>query len=191
MGQAHLSGGWKPGDTAFFAAPSQTLPSGDKLEYGARCEVVGPSEVCDGNDHQRVAVQFPEHSGPVACYSAALSPGPPDSKLPNGFVIGEVLVYRGKSISFGDGNRVARDSQGIVAGPSDTEHGVAILFPGMSVPIVTTNVERPLNENCCFFPFCSSTRSKENVDIIGSTMEVHSKACHDSVIIAAQGAKEK
>lgn len=184
MGQASLSGGLKVGDTVFYVAPSQALPSGDRLDYGARGEVVGPSGVGDGGDYQRVAVQFPNNTGPVACYYQALSHEPPCPELPGGYRVGDVLAYTGKSVVLADGSKLVSGTTGIVAGPADIPQGVAILFPGNRVPVITTSVQRPLTRDCCLFPFCDINKGRNIAHSNAMTLEVSNDGVGDAVEIS-------
>jgi len=78
-----LANGWRVGDTAIYVGGCKTLPDGDRLLSGSRCEVVGPAP---DEDPSAVAVLFPGHKAPVITGSlaredaSALS-GPLDSCL--------------------------------------------------------------------------------------------------------------
>ena len=52
-----LPGGYCVGDEVFFTGPRQTLPSGGRVEYGGKGEVVGP--VVGDDKDVRVSVRFP------------------------------------------------------------------------------------------------------------------------------------
>eukprot|EP00931_Biecheleriopsis_adriatica_P121927 TRINITY_DN96978_c0_g1_i1.p1 TRINITY_DN96978_c0_g1~~TRINITY_DN96978_c0_g1_i1.p1 ORF type:complete len:181 (-),score=25.25 TRINITY_DN96978_c0_g1_i1:115-657(-) len=146
-----LPGEFKEGDVVYYAAASQMLPSGDSLVFGERGEVAGPSAVLDGTDDNRVAVQFPRNSEPVACFIKALAEQPPSGELQAGWRVGECLVYTGTEQETPEGDKLTMGMECEVVGPGVTERpsSVAVLFKGNSSPVVTASLARPEDLQFC------------------------------------------
>ena len=60
-----LPGGWKAKDPMYYTGASQTFPSGDKVVYGQRGEVVGPA-TSENIKGKGVAVLFPGNKDAIA-----------------------------------------------------------------------------------------------------------------------------
>ena len=72
---SELLGGYRIGDATYFAGGDWTFPDGDKLVYGLKGEVVGPTRGEDAAT--RLTLQFPGNKGPTQCLLTNLSRTPP------------------------------------------------------------------------------------------------------------------
>ena len=63
-----LPGGYRVGDTVFYAAPNETFPSGDRVLYGEEGEIVGPATLETHKDNG-VAVKFSANTRAVELLS--------------------------------------------------------------------------------------------------------------------------
>ena len=72
-----LPGGYTVNDRVFYAADSQTFPSGDKLTRGQAGEVMGHPESDEPHFGKGVSVMFPGNKGNISCYLYQLSRTPP------------------------------------------------------------------------------------------------------------------
>ena len=93
-GASRLPGGFSKGSPVHFCAANHTFPSGDKLEYGAKGEVTGPSQ---HNAEKEVAVRFPGNKGDIDCSLVWLSRTWPPPPLPEGWKVDEEAYYIGES----------------------------------------------------------------------------------------------
>ena len=71
-----LAGGFREKEQVYFSGASQTLSTGDTLEYGGKGEVMGPSKV---DPAKKVAVRFPGNTRSVPCRVTELRRTPPES----------------------------------------------------------------------------------------------------------------
>ena len=125
--QLQLPGGFVVGDKLFYNAPNEPSPGG-RILYGQQGTVQGPA-VNESQRRDQLAMTFPTIDRPVDCLHFKLSrekPGP----LPGGFILLELLYYRGKSEA-----GLASGDRGEVVGPAtfpppDGALGLAMQFPG-------------------------------------------------------------
>mmetsp|Transcript_29336 Transcript_29336/g.92600 ORF Transcript_29336/g.92600 Transcript_29336/m.92600 type:complete len:847 (-) Transcript_29336:54-2594(-) len=129
-----IPGGYSVGDCVFWCGMNWTFPNGDRLRFGAKGEVAGRSCVGDGNDDERVAVNFPGNKGAVAMRLPEISHEPP--VIPGGYRIGDRVFYAYPNWRAPDGHVLCFGVQGKVIGRSCIGDGkdderVWVLFPGL------------------------------------------------------------
>lgn len=129
-----IPGGYHVGDRVFWCGMNWTFPNGDRLRFGAKGEVAGRSCVGDGNDDERVAVNFPGNKGAVAMRLPEISQEPP--VIPGGYRIGDRVFYAYPNWRAPDGHVLSFGVQGKVIGRSCIGDGkdderVWVLFPGL------------------------------------------------------------
>mmetsp|Transcript_7267 Transcript_7267/g.20133 ORF Transcript_7267/g.20133 Transcript_7267/m.20133 type:complete len:844 (-) Transcript_7267:62-2593(-) len=129
-----IPGGYNVGDRVFWCGMNWTFPNGDRLRFGAKGEVAGRSCVGDGNDDERVAVNFPGNKGAVAMRLPEISHEPP--VIPGGYRIGDRVFYAYPNWRAPDGHVLFFGVQGKVIGRSCIGDGkdderVWVLFPGL------------------------------------------------------------
>jgi len=143
-----LPGGFALDDTVYFSGNSQAFTSGDRLEFGLRGTVVGPTRAAEG-----LTVLFDGNKGTVQVVLNQLSREPP--QLPGGYNVGDHVYFSGRSEFFDDGDKLVPPSppphtqrrwghldrtpwpcqvhgqRGVVTGRVVGEDGeVAVKFPG-------------------------------------------------------------
>ena len=126
-----LPGGYRVGDTVFYAAPNETFPSGNRVLYGEEGEIVGPA-TSETHKDNGVAVKFSANTGAVSCYITQLSRTPPPTTLPGGYHVGDTVFYAAPNETFPSGDRLLYGEEGEIVGPATSEthkdNGVAVKF---------------------------------------------------------------
>ena len=145
---AALPNGLKPSERLYWTGPSETFPSGNKVEYGALGTVVGPSP---GPPRRSAAVNvlFPGNKAGLSCFIHMLSreePPPLEQGLPGGLKLGEELFYAGPSYTIGPvlpgyaishtGVQIEYGAKVKVVGPTSLPRNahtvVNVLYPGVA-----------------------------------------------------------
>ena len=127
-----LPGGYRVGDEVFYTGEDYTFPSGDRLVYGGKGEVVGPAtnETVKGKG---VDVMFPGNTGRVSCFLTGLSRAAPPTTLLGGYRVGDEVFFASHTFP-DDTNRLVYSGKGEVVGPATNEAvkgtGVDAMFPG-------------------------------------------------------------
>ena len=125
---APLPGGYALGESLYFTGLTQDLDSGERIEHGGLCAVVGPPPA----DRSTLDVVFPPNKWCVTCSLLSLSRKPPPP-LPGGFRLGKRLYFLGLSQTLESGDRVVHGARGEVTGPASgalAGQGLALLFKG-------------------------------------------------------------
>ena len=132
-----LLGGYRVGDEVFYTGAGYTFPSGNRLVYGGKGEVVGPAtgEAVQGQ------VASPCSSRGTRAASSASSPaqprGAPDA-APGGYRVGDEVFFTGASQTCLSGDRLVYGGKGEVVGPATVEktkdNGVGVRVPGEHGP---------------------------------------------------------
>ena len=116
----------KKNDDVYFLGTSQTFSNGDKLGYGQRGKVMGPSS---SEPNKRVAVKFPGNKGCIDVTVPELSKEAP-KPLAGGFKACEDVYFVGTPQTFSNGDKLAYGARGTVWGPGSSEERVLVSFQG-------------------------------------------------------------
>ena len=126
-----LPGGYRVGDTVFYAAPSEKLSNGDRVLYGEEGEIVGPA-TSETHKDNGVAVKFSANTRAVSCYITQLGRTPPPTTLPGGYHVGDTVFYAAPNETFPNGDRLLYGEEGEIVGPAtletDKDNAVAVKF---------------------------------------------------------------
>ena len=104
------------GTKLYFIKASLTLESGNRLTYGQQGEVMGPATGSRRTQGQGLSMKFPGNQQPVGCLCDELSKSEPPP-LPEGFRIGQTLLFIGKNETMASGKRLIYGQLGQVVGP--------------------------------------------------------------------------
>jgi len=113
---ASIPGGHTLGERIYWCGTAWSFSDGYRLEFGQEGEVAGCTSVCDGMDHERVAVHFKGNKQPIAMRLAEISRVPP--ALPGGFRVGDKVYYCWPNWTAPDGSTLTFGKEGKVAGCS-------------------------------------------------------------------------
>jgi hypothetical protein len=129
-GKASVPGGFKVGDTVYFCGASESLPSGNHLEYAKVGKISG---VAAADPRNQIAVHFRGNKGATPCFINELCRAWPPPRLPSGLRVGTGVFYIGASNRWSHDNinhALEYGGEGTVAGASatDPEKRVTVSF---------------------------------------------------------------
>ncbi|CAJ1353978.1 unnamed protein product, partial [Effrenium voratum] len=111
-----IPGSFELGEQVYWCGTDFTFADGEQLSFGAVGEIAGCTSVCDGHDHERVAVLFAHRAAPVAVRWAELCRAKP--RLPNGLQVGDKVYYACPTWTAPDGSELTFGAEGKVSGCS-------------------------------------------------------------------------